>query len=113
MLSLASARRILVHPGKTDMRLGVRGLSAMAGRTADGELHAFCSGDRKTVRILLREGPSLWLLTKRLESGRFQWPSGPGPVSEAGIIQLQWLLDGPASMLAMEGRASLRERPGL
>ncbi len=31
MLSLASAARIIIHPGATDMRYGIRGLSAANG----------------------------------------------------------------------------------
>lgn len=101
MLSLASARRILVHPGPTDMRYGLWGLSAIAGGIADGEAHLFCSSDRRTVKILAREGGSVWLLQKRLDAGRFQWPSG-GSLSRISLLQLQWLLDGPQQIQAME-----------
>lgn len=101
MLSLASAARIVVHPGPTDMRYGIWGLSAIAGGMGDGEIHLFCSSDRRTVKILMREGPSLWLLQKRLDAGRFQWPSG-GTLSRISLLQLQWLLDGPQQIRAME-----------
>ena len=50
------------------------------------------------------EGGSLWLLQKRLPSGRFQWPSS-GSLSAIGLLQMQWLLDGPCQIAAMEGRA--------
>lgn len=104
MLSLASARRIVVHPGPTDMRYGIWGLSALAGGIGEGEAHIFCSSDRKTVKILTAEGGSLWLLQKRMAKGRFQWPSG-GSLSRISVLQLQWLLDGPQQILAMEAGA--------
>lgn len=109
MLSLASASRIIVHPGATDMRYGIWGLSAACGPIGDGEAHLFCSGDRRSVKILVREGGSLWLLHKRMERGRFQWPGGSS-LSRIGLLQLQMLLDGPAQIVAMESAGTARDR---
>lgn len=103
MLSLASASRVYVHPGRTDMRLGAYGLLARAGEVRDGEVHCFCSADRRSVKLLLREGDAVWVLQKRLSRGRFAWPDGEA-VSSAGILQLQWLLDGPQTLAAMSSR---------
>jgi transposase len=107
MLSLASASRIIVHPGATDMRYGIWGLSAACGPIGDGEAHLFCSSDRRSVKILIREGGSLWLLHKRMERGRFQWPSGSS-LSQIGLLQLQMLLDGPAQIAAMSSPKPVR-----
>lgn len=107
MLSLASASRVYVHPGRTDMRLGAYGLLARAG-----EVHCFCSADRRSVKLLLREGDALWVLQKRLLRGRFAWPDGEA-VSSAGILQLQWLLDGPQTLAAMSSAAGAPARLGL
>jgi transposase len=110
MLSLASASKVIVHPGPTDMRLGVWGLSLKAGPLAEGEVHCFCSSDRRSAKLLVREGLSLWVLHKRLERGRFQWPSGSG-LSRICVLQLQWLLDGPGSISAMEAAAAIATGP--
>lgn len=112
MLSLASASRVYVHPGRTDMRLGAYGLLARAGELRDGEVHCFCSADRRSVKLLLREGDALWILQKRLSRGRFAWPDGEA-VSSAGILQLQWLLDGPQTLAAMSSAAGAPARLGL
>lgn len=112
MLSLATASRVLIHPGATDMRLGVWGLSSLCGGVADGELHAFCSADRRTVKLLMREGASTWLCQKRLAAGRFQWPDGAF-VSKATILQLQWLVDGPDSLAAMSAAGRVGPSAGI
>jgi len=70
MLSLASAAKVIVHLGPTDMRLGVWGLSLWAGPLGEGEVHCFCSSDRRSAKLLMREEASLWTLHKRLERGR-------------------------------------------
>lgn len=101
MLSLASASRVIVHPGATDMRYGIWGLRSKAGELRDGDVHMFCSADRRTVKILAAEGGSLWMLQKRMLSGRFQWPSS-GALTKVGLLQMQWLLDGPGQIAAME-----------
>lgn len=110
MLSLASAAKVIARPGPTDMRLGVWGLSLKAGPLGEGEVHCFCSSDRRSAKLLVREGVSLWVLHKRLERGRFQWPSGSG-LSSICVLQLQWLLDGPGSISAMEAAAASGPRP--
>ncbi len=102
MLTLASASRILLYPGPTDMRLGIWSLSSRCGELRDGELHVFCSKDRRTVKIVLAERGSTWLLQKRLASGRFSWP-GSGPVSKVCLLQLQAVLDSPQTIAEIEG----------
>lgn len=93
MLSLTRARAIYVHPGKTDRRYGLRGLTAMAGQPGEGELHVFCSADRKQVKMVLADEGCIYLLQKRLTAGRYPWSDGE-TISAVDALQLTILLEG-------------------
>ncbi len=62
MLSLASAARIIIHPGATDMRYGIRGLSAANGVEPMGYLeralsHTLEAQDPRRIFSPGRRGP--------------------------------------------------------
>lgn len=85
-----------------DMRKGFSGLSALAsehlGETlARDALFVFINRRRNRIKLLYFDGTGLWVAAKRLEAGRFNWPSR----SEAGQKKLrlapealQLLIDG-------------------
>lgn len=93
MLSISRARAIYVHPGATDMRYGIKGLVELSGYPKEGELHVFCSWDRRKVKMVVAEEGCILLLEKRLTAGRFPWPS-KGSISAVDAVQLVMLLDG-------------------
>ena len=72
--------------GAYDMRKSINGLSAIVQGSFDlspfGEaVFAFCNKNRDLMKILEWDGDGFWLHTKRLERGRFRWPSAGDPAT--------------------------------
>jgi transposase len=73
-----------------DMRKGFEGLTALvAGRLKEelrsGALFVFGNRTHTRLKVLYWDGTGLWLLSKRLEKGRFSWPKG----LEDGAVKLK------------------------
>jgi transposase len=49
---------------------------------------------RNRLKILFWDGSGLWVCAKRLERGRFSWPTGSGPSVTWRTEQLSALLSG-------------------
>ena len=61
----------------------------------DGALFVFCSRNRDRIKILEWDGGGFWLYFKRLEKGRFRWPT-PGDDDTMSLTgeELSYLLGG-------------------
>ena len=75
--------------GHTDMRKQINGLmtlvqSSFALDPFSDALFVFCNRARNRIKILEWDGDGFWLYFKRLERGRFHWPS----VGEDNRMQL-------------------------
>lgn len=86
--------------GHTDMRKSINGLSAVVESSFQldpfgGELFVFCNRSRDRLKILEWDGDGFWLYFKRLEKGRFRWPSpGESSVMTMSSEELSILLGG-------------------
>ena len=106
MIPLPPTTRIYLACGATDMRKSVDGLAAIVTHTFDldpfdSSLFVFCNQGRDRLKILHWEHNGFWLYYRRLERGRFGWPTaGTEQVKTISRRQLNWLLDG----LAIEQR---------
>ena len=88
-----------IAAGVTDMRKGMQGLALLVqqGRKRNphgGDLFVFRGRAGSLIKIIWHDGIGMSLYAKRLEKGRFVWPSAKdGMVSLTGS-QLACLLDG-------------------
>lgn len=99
MLNL-SGKRVYLACGHTDMRKSINGLSAIVEGSFeldpfDGALFVFCNRNRDRVKILEWDVDGFWLYFKRLEKGRFRWPT-PGEDATMTLTgeELSYLLGG-------------------
>jgi transposase len=93
MIPVPSGVRVWLATGTTDMRRGMNGLAlqvrqALGRDPHAGDLHVFRGRRGDLVKILWRDGLGMSLYAKRLERGRFLWPSpadGAVPISMARL----------------------------
>ena len=98
MIAVPPGVRILLATRPVDFRKGMDGLAALVQQAlrADpfaGEVFIFRPRRGDRVKILVYDGTGLCLYAKRLEAGRFSWPSPEGVV-RLSAAQLATLLEG-------------------
>jgi transposase len=82
-----------------DMRKSINGLIALVQESFslapfEDALFVFCNRDRNRIKILERDGDGFWLYFKRLERGRFRWPTeGDSTTMFLDINELAFLID--------------------
>jgi transposase len=101
MLNPESVERVHLAPGATDLRKSIDGLSALVSAVFEldpfsDRWFVFCNKQRDKLKILRWDHNGFWLYYRRLERGRFKWPTQTGPALCISRRQLQWLLDGLA-----------------
>ena len=101
MLIMPSGVKIHLALGRTDMRKGFDGLAVVVQEVLkkdpfSGHLFAFRGWKADIVKILFWDGNGLCLFTKRLQQGRFIWPSlcKPGGTVTLTPAQLAMLIEG-------------------
>ena len=98
MIPIPSGVRVWLATGVTDMRRGMNGLSLQVqeafGRDPHaGDLYVFRGRRGDLIKVLWHDGLGLSLYAKRLERGRFIWPSPSGGVVAITPAQLGYLLE--------------------
>lgn len=96
---VTKANQIYIACGYTDMRKSIDGLVMLIKQQwtlnpFQNSLFLFCGRRRDRMKALLWEGDGFVLLYKRLEQGRFQWPSSASAVRSITPQQLRWLVEG-------------------
>ena len=81
MFSFPSQTRVYLAVQPVDMRKSFNGLWAEASEQLkedpfSGALFVFANKRRDRLKILYWDGSGAWVFAKRLEKGRFSWPSG-------------------------------------
>jgi len=99
MIPVSSGTRVWLAVGRTDMRKGFDGLAALVQEKLernpfDGHLFAFRGKRGDLLKILWFDGQGLCLYAKRLERGRFVWPSPADGKVTITQAQLAMLLEG-------------------
>lgn len=101
MLNEAMIDSVYLARGSTDMRKSIDGLAILVQLEFNldpfsSSLFVFCNRQRNKLKILHWNTNGFWLYYRRLERGKFHWPSdktnsGPYKITRR---QLNWLLDG-------------------
>jgi transposase len=99
VITIPPGVRILLAARPVDFRKGMDGLAALVqqARRADpfqGDVFIFRPRRGDRVKILAYDGTGLVLYSKRLEAGRFSWPSPADGVVRLSAAQLATLLEG-------------------
>ena len=99
MIPVPASTKIWLAGGVTDMRKGFVGLSAQAENVlkADpycGHLFVFRGRRGDLIKVIWWDGQGACLFSKRLELGRFVWPSVADGKLVIGGAQLSMLLEG-------------------
>jgi transposase len=99
MLNRAPIERVYLACGNTDLRKSIDGLAVLVKEGFDldpfsASLFVFCNRNRDKLKILQWEHNGFWLHYRRLERGKFQWPSEQTAPLHIGSRELNWLLDG-------------------
>ena len=99
MIAVPPGVRILLAAEPVDFRKGMDGLAALVQQAlrADpfaGEVFIFRAKRADRVKLLVFDGTGLVLVTKRLEAGRFCWPSPAEGTVRLTSAQLATLLEG-------------------
>jgi transposase len=99
MIPIPAGVRVWLATGHTDMRKGFDGLALIVQETLKrdshcGHLFVFRGRRGDLIKCLWSDGQGLCLFAKRLERGRFLWPSTADGVVTISMAQLGYLLEG-------------------
>ena len=99
MLPVPQGVQVWLAPGATDMRKGFPGLSLLVQETLKKDPHAghlFVFRGRRgdLLKIIWHDGQGACLFSKRLERGKFVWPSPADGKVSVTPAQLAMLLEG-------------------
>ena len=98
MIPVPSGVRIWIATGHTDMRKGMQGLGLLVqeglGRDPfTGDVFIFRGRSGSLIKALWHDGLGLSLYAKRLDRGRFVWPSTVDGVVALTAGQMGYLLE--------------------
>lgn len=100
MLTAPSSVRVFVATASVDMRRGIDGLvdevsGCLGLDPLSGAIFVFFGRTRRDrIKVLVWDGTGFWLHYKRLETGRFHFPAGPGRSVEIDTGALAALVRG-------------------
>lgn len=99
MIAVPSDVRVWLAVGYTDMRRGMNGLTLQVQESLKrdphaGDLYVFRGKRGDLIKILWHDGIGLSLYAKRLDRGKFIWPTPRDGVVAISAAQLGYMLDG-------------------
>ena len=109
-------KRVFLACGGTDMRKQINGLVAIVEGSFkldpfNGALFVFCNRNRDRIKILEWDIDGFWLHHKRLEKGRFRWPTvGEDTTMALSGEELSYLLGGTRVELKLKRNEVFEQR---
>jgi len=99
MIGPPAGTRVWLAAGVTDMRRGFDGLAAIVQDTLhedpfSGHVFVFRGRRGDRIKVLWWSGDGMCLFAKRLEEGRFVWPTAESGAVHLSPAQLSMLLEG-------------------
>jgi transposase len=99
MIPFSAGVRVWLATGHTDMRKGFDGLALLVQEKLkhdphSGQLFVFRGRRGSLLKVLWHDGQGMCLFAKRLERGRFIWPSLADGTVTITPAQLGYLLEG-------------------
>ena len=99
MIGVPPGVRVWIATGHTDMRRGMTSLALQVQESLKrdphgGDLYVFRGKSGKLIKILWHDGLGMSLYAKRLERGRFIWPSSADGAVVITPAQLGYMLEG-------------------
>ena len=99
MIPLPAGMRVWIATGNTDMRKGMQGLALLVQEQLKrvphaGDLYVFRGRAGGLIKILWHDGVGMSLYVKRLDHGRFLWPTPADGAVAVSAAQLGYLLEG-------------------
>lgn len=99
MIPVSSGVRVWIATGHTDMRRGMNSLALQVQQALKrdpfaGDLFVFRGKRGDLLKVLWHDALGMSLYAKRLEKGRFVWPSACEGVLVISPAQLSYMLEG-------------------
>lgn len=92
--------RIIIRTGRTDLRMGIDGLSAYVKLNCgmdpmdDGTLFLFCGTKKDRIKGLYYDKDGFTLLYHRLTDGKYQWPRDKEEARQLSREEYDKLMEG-------------------
>ena len=99
MIPVPSNVRVWLAVGRTDMRRGMDGLALQVQETLGrdpyaGDLFIFRGRSVSLIKVIWHDGIGMSLYAKRLERGKFIWPSPADGTVAISAAQMAYMLEG-------------------
>ena len=99
MIPVPSGVRVWLAVGRTDMRRGMNGLAlqvqeALGRDPHAGDLYVFRGAKGDLIKIIWHDGIGMSLYAKRLDRGKFIWPSASDGAVSISAGQMAYMLEG-------------------
>lgn len=99
MLDWRSFDRIYIHPGRTDMRKAINGLTVLIEQEMKLDVFQksaflFCGISRRNLKVIFWNKNGFCLLQKKLDRDKYAWPKTEAEALELSHADLDLLLQG-------------------
>lgn len=98
LINLDKITNVYLSSNFTDLRKAIDGLSIIVETEFELDLFEpslfiFCNKARNKIKILHFDN-GFWLYYRRLEQGKFKWPSSQDEIYNITFDELKWLING-------------------